>query len=110
MKKIKTDLDSNFGLTSISKYSKFYLANSDAYWKGPVWININYMFLRGLNLYYQSTTDFYQKIRQDLIKTVCMHEEERGYFYENYINGRGSFSYPFTGWTALISIIIRENY
>jgi mannosyl-oligosaccharide glucosidase len=81
--------------------------NSNAYWKGPVWININYLLLRGLKLYYSSQMPFYAKIKNDLTKMVCGEENTRGYFYENYINGKGSFSYPFTGWTTLISIIIR---
>lgn len=90
--------------------SRRYLESKDAYWKGPVWININYLFLRGLKLNYKSQNAYYQKLRKDLIETVCLEEEERGYFFENYIEGRGSFSYPFTGWTSLISIIVKENF
>lgn len=44
------------------------------------------------------------------MKTVCGNWENSGYFYENYINGTGSFSFPFNGWTSLIAIIIEENY
>ena len=31
---------------------RYKILNIDAYWRGPVWININYLFLRGLKLYY----------------------------------------------------------
>lgn len=94
----------------MSKRDPLFLATASAYWRGPVWININYLFLRGLHLYYPSQATYYGKLRGDLIGTVCKQEEERGYFYENYINGKGSFSFPFTGWTALIAVIIREDY
>lgn len=72
MRKIQAELDSGSGLTSISKNDKQYLINSDAYWKGPVWININFLFLRGLKLYYPAETSYYSKLRKDLIKTVCL--------------------------------------
>lgn len=107
MEGIKFFLDSGHGLTSISMKSKHYLANQNAYWKGPVWININYLFMRGLKKFYlPSAESFYKKLREELIDTVCGNWESSGYFYENYIKGKGSFSYPFTGWTALITIIV----
>jgi mannosyl-oligosaccharide glucosidase len=52
--KIKSDLDAGYGLTSISRYDKLYLGDESAYWRGPVWMNINYLFLRALQLYYPS--------------------------------------------------------
>ena len=90
--------------------SRLYLSSKDAYWKGPVWMNINYLFLKGLHENYPSQRKYYEKLRIDLINTVCGNWNRDGYFYENYIKGEGSFSYPFTGWTSLISIIIKEDY
>lgn len=109
IRKLKEELDSGFGITSISIRDSEYL-NENAYWRGPVWININYLVLRGLHMFYKKENELYKKLRRDIINTVCIQEDKRGYFYENYIKGVGSFSYPFTGWTALISIIIRENF
>jgi len=51
---LKQQLDSNYGLTSLSRLDPLYLENSDAYWRGPVWMNINYLVLRGLHLYYKN--------------------------------------------------------
>lgn len=109
IQKLRNELNSGFGITSISQRDPQYLT-SGAYWRGPVWININFLFLRGLFLYYKTETELYRKLRADIIQTVCGYEEKKGYFFENYIQGKGSFSYPFTGWTALISVIVRENY
>ena len=107
---IRYDLDSGHGLASISMKNRHYLENKDAYWRGPVWININYLVLKGLREYYPSSSGYYDKLREDVTKTVCGNFEKKGYFYENYIKGEGSFSYPFTGWTTLISIILAEKY
>ena len=35
--------------------NKYYLENKNAYWKGPVWININYLVLKGLYENYPSS-------------------------------------------------------
>lgn len=48
---LKDHLDSGHGITSISMHSPVYMTEG-AYWRGPVWINLNYMVLRGLKLYY----------------------------------------------------------
>jgi len=66
---------------------------------------MNFLLLRGLNIFYESEKPFYNKLRKDLLNTVCGNYDKTGYFYENYIKGKGSFSYPFNGWTSLISII-----
>lgn len=58
----------------MSTRDSYYLGTKDAYWRGPVWININYLFVRGLNLFYPKQKDYYQKLRRDLIKTVCGQE------------------------------------
>lgn len=47
-----TMLNSTHGLSSIATSSPYYLMNKDAYWRGPVWLNMNYLALRGLKLHY----------------------------------------------------------
>ena len=41
------ELWSDYGIRSLSKKDKFYGAGEN-YWKGPVWININYLILKNL--------------------------------------------------------------
>lgn len=107
IKAIQSHLDTGYGLASLSTNSSLYLSTKDAYWRGPVWININYLVLRGLSLFYTSEKEYYQRLRREVVETVCSNLAKKGYFYENYIHGKGSFSYPFTGWTALIAIIVK---
>jgi mannosyl-oligosaccharide glucosidase len=47
-------LNTSHGLSSIQITSPRYLASRDAYWRGPVWINMNYVVLRGLKVYYST--------------------------------------------------------
>lgn len=82
----------------------------DAYWRGPVWININYLFLRGLKLHYPQERALYNKLRTEVLAVVCSNWEKSGYFYENYIEGKGSFGFPFNGWTSLVAVLQEENY
>lgn len=82
---------SNTGLRSLSKMDQFYLYRSN-YWRGAVWINVNFLILRGLFNNYLGISDIqgetlisidkigiepietgkelYQTIRQRLIKSV----------------------------------------
>jgi hypothetical protein len=46
------NFNSLFGISSISRSDSTYLASKDSYWRGPVWVNMNYLVLRGLKLYY----------------------------------------------------------
>lgn len=48
----KEELFSVGGIRSLSLKDQFY-GTGDNYWRGSVWININYMFLRGVNKYYK---------------------------------------------------------
>lgn len=42
-----------FGVISLSKEDPLYGKGSN-YWRGPIWINIHYMLLRSIKLYYWS--------------------------------------------------------
>jgi len=44
------------------------------------------------------------------MNTVCGEWSRTGYFFENYKEGAGSFSYPFNGWTSLVALVINEKY
>jgi mannosyl-oligosaccharide glucosidase len=111
------------GIRSLSRKSLYYQQhNTDVdppYWRGAVWINMNYLILKSLH-YYSSTSGpyqsralaIYQRLRQNIISTVYTEYARSGYIWEQYndITGKGQGSHPFTGWSALIVLIMSENY
>ncbi|XP_053110540.1 mannosyl-oligosaccharide glucosidase [Hemicordylus capensis] len=112
-----------FGLRSLSRTSPFYLQHNtehDApYWRGPIWININYLAVRALHHYSrlegpyrQQAAALYQELRANLIGNVFRQYVESGYSWEQYHDGtgRGQGCHPFTGWSALVVLMMAEEY
>lgn len=98
------------GIRSLSKSDPLY-GTGDNYWRGSVWMPINYLILRACKLYYpNSTKSFHDKLRQALIDTVESGYNQTGYLYENYNEGVGNRGFPFYGWTSLINPIILDLY
>ena len=62
--------------------------------------------------YQQQAQRIYKNLRANVIKNV--HEEyvKTGYVWEQYgaTHGEGKRSHPFTGWTALVLLIMSEDY
>ena len=117
---------SPFGLRGVSKRDIFYFPGT-GYWRGPVWISVNYLVLRGLYKYYldyqplsplsedgniKTPRDFYEQTRRNLVQTVYQNWAPQHLFYENFndVTGKGQYSHPFTGWTTLILLIMTEKY
>jgi mannosyl-oligosaccharide glucosidase len=89
------------------------------YWRGPIWININYLAVRALNHYssaegpYQEkATALYNELRTNIVNNVYRQYVETGYIWEQYNDntGRGQGSHPFTGWSALTVLMMAEQY
>lgn len=89
---------SPYGLRGVSQRDIFYFPGT-GYWRGPVWISVNYLVLRGLYLYYldyqptsplsedgsiKTPKDFYKTLRRNLIQTVYDNWEPQHLFYENF--------------------------
>jgi mannosyl-oligosaccharide glucosidase len=106
------------GLRSLAKNSSMYMKyntqHDPPYWRGPVWINMNYLAVSALR-YYEGEGGEYgemagqlgRELRAGLVE-MCVEEYERtGYLWENYgdEDGRGKGSHPFTGWTALMALL-----
>ena len=72
-----------FGLRSIAKTDKFYrkmnAAGDQPYWRGPIWINVNYMALASLFRYRQrlsesgSLRSAVNKVRHGCYNSHCKH-------------------------------------
>ncbi|OQR93277.1 mannosyl-oligosaccharide glucosidase [Thraustotheca clavata] len=122
---IQEHLLSPYGLRSLSPSDVYYNrpnAPGDApYWRGAIWINMNYLALDSFQYYashasseqvrkaYRST---YNTLRQTIVKTISDEYKSTGYFHEQYNDdtGKGQRCHPFTGWTALIVNILAESF
>jgi len=90
------------------------------YWRGPVWINMNYLILSALHHYAQEdgpyktrAAEVYKELRQNLIGNIVHNYFKSGYFWEQYDNaasGKGKGAHPFTGWTSLVVLMMAEIY
>ncbi|VDM45478.1 unnamed protein product [Toxocara canis] len=117
------DLWSNYGLRSISTLSPYYKAHNTEhdppYWRGAIWININYMMLSALK-YYSSIAGpnqelafkIYAELRNNVVSNMVREFRRTGYLWENYADdsGQGRGAHPFTGWSSLVLSIMAEQY
>lgn len=112
-----------FGLRSLSRDSPLYMQRNTEhdppYWRGSVWININYLALRALHGYAdqpgphrERVAQLYGELRRNLIDNLYRQYAESGYLWEHYSDstGRGQGSHPFTGWSALVVLMMAEDY
>ncbi|XP_067389611.1 mannosyl-oligosaccharide glucosidase isoform X2 [Emydura macquarii macquarii] len=112
-----------YGLRSLSRTSPLYMKHNTEhdppYWRGPIWINMNYLAVRALHHYaglqgpfQQQAAALYQELRANLIANLHRQYLESGYLWEQYDDGtgRGRGCYPFTGWSALVVLVMAEEY
>ncbi|XP_010531615.1 PREDICTED: mannosyl-oligosaccharide glucosidase GCS1 [Tarenaya hassleriana] len=119
----KSVLWTNYGLRSLAKTSSIYMKRNtehDApYWRGPIWMNMNYMILSSLHHYSRVNGPYsdkaraiYEELRGNLIRNVVGNYYKTGYIWEHYdqVKGTGKGARLFTGWSALILLIMSESY
>ncbi|CAG2190003.1 MOGS [Mytilus edulis] len=113
----------NFGLRSLARtaplYNKHNTEHDPPYWRGAIWINMNYLTLGALN-HYSKTEGQYQKLakgiytelRNNIVSNIIKEYRRTGYIWEQYDDksGNGKGSHPFTGWSALVVLIMAEEY
>ena len=112
-----------YGLRSLAKnaplYAKRNTEHDPPYWRGAIWININYLALKSLKHY--STVDgpykekaaiVYKDLRDAVINNILDNYSRTGYIWEQYndITGKGQGSHPFTGWSSLFVLMMAEIY
>ncbi|KAF7724424.1 Processing alpha glucosidase I [Apophysomyces ossiformis] len=113
------ELWSPYGLRSLSASDPLY-NTGEIYWRGPIWININFLTLQSLHNnyihvpgpYQQRAKEIYTALRKNIIDAVFKSYQETGYVWEQYSpeTGEGMRSHPFTGWTSLVLLIMAEEY
>ncbi|KAG5437789.1 hypothetical protein PCANB_000503 [Pneumocystis canis] len=110
---------SPYGLRSLSTKDP-YFEKDENYWRGAIWININYMALSSLyknyintpGLYQNKAKKIYNELRINLVNTVFREWERTHFVWEQYnqTSGIGQRTKGFTGWTSLIVNILSEKY
>ncbi|XP_041968644.1 mannosyl-oligosaccharide glucosidase [Aricia agestis] len=114
---------SPYGLRSLSKSAPLHMARNTEhdppYWRGQVWLNINYLALHALKHYALApgphaarAAHLHAALRDNVVRNVLSEYKRTGYLWEQYSgeDGRGSGCRPFTGWTALVVLIMAEDY
>ena len=103
-------------------YNKWNTEHDPPYWRGPVWLNVNFLACRALHALANSREAseavrgragaIYSKLRGNLIDNVIREYRRTGYIWEQYDDktGRGKGCKPFTGWSALVVLLMSENY
>jgi len=112
-----------YGLRSLSATSPLYMKRNteqDApYWRGPVWININFLAIRSLHHYSQvegphqeEAGRVYRELRERVVGNVMKEYYRTGFVWEQYNDktGEGQGCKPFTGWSALTVLMMGETY
>ena len=110
---------SPYGLRSLSKQDEYY-GTGENYWKGPIWININYLALSSLYRNYINVDgsnqalaqSIYTDLRRNVIDAIYEEYQKTGIFWEQYNpeTGRGQRTKGFTGWTSCAVNIMAEAY
>ena len=109
------------GIRSLSRSDPAF-GQGENYWRGAVWININYLCVQALKYYSQKTQELDSKfaktawelaeeIRKDLIQNIFKQYKQDGFLFESYdsVTGRGRGTRPFTGWTALVVLLMNDE-
>lgn len=113
---------SDFGLRSLAQNSPYYNAKNTEhdppYWRSAIWMNINYLALRSLDHYSKQAGPYrekagtiYGELKANLIGNVFKQYKSKNYLFENYDDrtGQGKGCYPFTGWTALVVLMMADQ-
>ena len=117
------ELWSDYGIRSLSKsdslYGKYNTEHDAPYWRGAIWINLNFLAVRALNHYSQVDGPYrdlclqlYEQLRNNIIKNIFDNYRKTGYVWENYDDktGAGKGCHPFTGWSSLVVLMMGEIY
>lgn len=104
------ELWSPYGIRSLSKSDEYFLTGEN-YWRGPIWININYLVLQRLLEYakvpgpcQKQARQMYLDLRNNVVKNIFGQWKETGFAWEQYneATGKGQRTKHFLGWTSLV--------
>lgn len=110
---------SDYGIRSLARGDKMYLrpnAPGDApYWRGPIWINCNFLAVSALSHYAQAAGPHREKaaalheaLSRNLVRNLFDNFQRTGFLWEQYNpqDGTGQRTHPFNGWSSLVVLIM----
>lgn len=109
---------SPYGIRSLSKDDANFHTGED-YWRGHIWININYLVLDALKYYGQHpdtskevktlASAVYSELRQNIVQNVYKEYKQTGNAWEQYNEktGAGQRTRHFLGWTSLVVMMMK---
>ncbi|CAH7690989.1 glycoside hydrolase [Phakopsora pachyrhizi] len=110
---------SDFGIRSLAKNDEYFGTNEN-YWRGPIWMPMNYMALNALYSIYakeegpfqKEASEIYNQLKSNVVNNVFEEWKRTGFTWEQYdaLHGKGKRSKPFTGWTSLVAMIMADEY
>uniref|UniRef100_A0A2H1V8W1 mannosyl-oligosaccharide glucosidase n=1 Tax=Spodoptera frugiperda TaxID=7108 RepID=A0A2H1V8W1_SPOFR len=89
------------------------------YWRGQIWVPINYLALSSLKYYANAegphaarAAELNGRLRDNVVRNILNQYKKTGYLFEQYSaeDGKGSGCKPFNGWTALVFQAMLEAY
>ncbi|KAH3670511.1 hypothetical protein OGAPHI_001026 [Ogataea philodendri] len=107
-----------YGIRSLSKQDEYFHKGED-YWRGHIWININYLVLESLQYYgthpetkpeiRKQINTIYTQLRTNLVENIFKNYNETGYLWEQYNEntGAGQRTRHFAGWTSLVVLMMK---
>jgi hypothetical protein len=115
---------SPYGIRSLSAADKMWYERQNApgdapYWRGAIWVNLNYLALAGLHHYASvagparaRAAEVYTELREALVGNMRKEWVRTGYFWEQYDprTGKGQRTHPFNGWSSLALLALAEIY
>ena len=109
---------SEYGIRSLSKSDEFF-GTGENYWRGSIWVNVNYLILDALKHYSRPesiasfevktlSAEIYNELRRNLVDNVYKHWLKTNTVWESYdgLTGAQRGAKCFTGWTALTANIM----
>ena len=120
---------SEYGIRSLSASDPWYQRQNapgdEPYWRGPIWVNLNYLVLGGLHHYATGhagaaanpsvaarAAQVYTELRDNLVGNMIDVWTRTGYLWEQYdpVTGEGRRTHPFNGWSSLALLALAEMY
>ncbi len=106
------------GLRSLSAADPAFATKED-YWRGAVWINMNFLAVAALRHYASLEGPFREDaaalaadLAPRIVEGVAREYKRSGFVWENYDpnDGHGRGTHPFTGWSALVALMVADRY